>query len=96
MAFPSTNKIPPKDPLDALTYAFDWSNFWPPGATIVSATITVPTGVTLVSPAVINGMIVNFMLSGAIANNSYEISCLARTDIAGTANRSFQLNVKNL
>jgi len=96
MAFPSFNNIPPKDPLDVLPYAFDWTNFLPPGVTITSATITVQAPATLASPVVINGMVVNFYLSGGIANNAYLVSNFIETNVPDTANRSFTLQVKNL
>lgn len=96
MAFPSFNNVPPKDPLDVLPYSFNWANFLGVGETIVSATITVPTGITLYSAAVINGQVVNFYLSGGTANNAYLISCFIQTDLPDAANRSFTLQVKSL
>jgi len=96
MAFPSFNNMPPKDPLDVTAYDFNWSSFLAPGETIVSATITVPTGITLFSPAVINGQIVDFYLSGGTANNDYRIYCFIQTDLPDAANRSFTVQVRSL
>ncbi|MGX6999934.1 phage fiber-tail adaptor protein [Caballeronia sp. KNU42] len=96
MSFPSFNNVPPKDPLDVLPYAFDWTAFLPVGSTIVSATVSVPSGITLVAPAVVNGSVVNFTLSGGVANNAYLISCFIQMNPPDAANRSFTLNVKSL
>lgn len=96
MAFPSTNNISPKDPLDVSPYNFNWGDFLGTGETIVSATITVPPGITLYSPAVINGQIVNFRLSGGAAGMAYRIACFIQTDLPDAANRSFLLQVNNL
>lgn len=96
MSFPSFNNVPPKDPLDVLPYAFDWTAFLPAGSTIVSATVTVPSGLTLVSAAVVNGPIVNFTLSGGQANNAYLVSCFIEMSPPDAANRSFTLQVKSL
>jgi len=95
MAFPSFNSIPPKDPLDVSPYSFNWANFLGAGETIVSATITVPTGITA-TPAVINGQVVNFYLSGGIAGQAYRITCFIQTDLPDAASRSFLLQVNNL
>ncbi len=74
MALPLANNVPPKDPLDVLPYQFNWANFLAAGETITSATITVPTGITLFLPAVVNGPIVNFYLSGGTNGNGSSVS----------------------
>lgn len=96
MAFPSTNSMPPKDPLDVTAYDFNWSSFLAPSETIVSARITVPTGITLFSPAVINGQVVDFYLSGGEPGMAYRIYCFIQTDLPDAVNRSFLLQVNNL
>lgn len=95
MTYPNVNVISPKDPLDVLPYAFDWTNFLASGETIQSATITVPTGITLGAQQ-INGSIVQFYLSGGTAGTAYKISCFIQTNMTPAANRSFQLQVSNL
>jgi hypothetical protein len=95
MAFPSTNNVPPKDPLDVAAYSFNWASFLAAGETIVSATITVPTGITATTP-VINGQVVNFYLSGGTAGDAYLISCFIQTNLPDAAKRSFTLQVKSL
>lgn len=95
MAFPSTNNVPPKDPLDVAAYSFNWASFLAAGETIVSASITVPTGITA-TPAVINGQVVNFYLSGGVAGMAYRIACFIQTDLPDAANRSFLLQVQSL
>lgn len=96
MAYPGVNIISPKDPLDVCAYSFNWSSWLGAGETITSANVTVPTGITLYSVAVINGPVVSFYLSGGTSGMAYRISCFVQTNLSDAANRSFLLQVQNL
>ena len=84
-------QIPVKSPDAVLDYAFDFSAWLATNETISSATITVPTGITLAQGASINGGVVTFWLSGGSAFNSYLISCEVVTNQGRTDSRSFTL-----
>ncbi|MEX3914913.1 hypothetical protein AB4Y43_01515 [Paraburkholderia sp. BR10872] len=83
--------IPNKDPLSTLDYAFDWSAWLATNETISTATINVPTGITLAQGASINAGVVTFWLSGGTTFNSYLIECEIQTNQGRTDSRSFQL-----
>lgn len=95
MAIPLTNTIPPKSPDAVLDYAFDWSAWLATNETITSATVAVPTGITLSQPASVSGGVVTFWLSGGAANNGYSIACEVVTSQGRTDSRSFYLQVQS-
>jgi hypothetical protein len=84
------NRISPKDPIANLPYAFEWAAELAPSATLVTATITVPTGITLSQVGVIEGTQVVFWLSGGTTGVAYEIACVI-TDSTGATNRKWFL-----
>lgn len=94
MALPFVNQIPPKNPVAVLDYAFDFTAWLAAGETIATAGITVPNGITLSTPASINGGVVVFWLSGGTSMQSYLITCLISTSAGRTDSRSFTLSVK--
>jgi hypothetical protein len=94
MAVPFLNQIPPKNALATLDYEFDWTAWLASGETIASATVTVPTGITLYTPASVNGGVVVFWLSGGTAMQTYSIACTVVTSAGRTDVRSFLLSVK--
>lgn len=90
MAFPLAT-IPAKDPTAILDYAFDFTAWLATNETITSATVTVPTGITLYQPASPSNGVVTFWLSGGSAGNSYLIECEIQTNQGRTDSRSFAL-----
>jgi len=85
--------MPAKDPTATLDYAFNWTTWLQPGESIASAEVTVPSGITLSTPAAINGGIVTFWLSGGVLGQVYEISCEITTSQGRTDSRSFPLTI---
>jgi hypothetical protein len=94
MAASLPNYIPSKNPLSILDYNFDWSAWLAPNETIVSATVTVPPGITLYTPASVNAGAVVFWLSGGTSGQIYAITGLITTSAGRTDVRTFQLTVK--
>lgn len=83
------NQFPPKDPSAVLDYQFDWAaednntgltNWLAEGETIVSHSVTVPDGITLVSSSIVNnGTTVLFWLSGGDNGVDYSVNCRITT-----------------
>lgn len=91
MAIFVQNVPPPKDPTANLDYGFNWSSWLQTGETITTATVTVPTGITLAQSAQIVSGVVVFWLSGGAVGNSYLIECEVTTSQGRTDSRSFNL-----
>lgn len=83
--------IPPKSPDAVLDYAFDFTAWLATNETISTATISVPTGITLYQAAQISAGVVTFWLSGGTSGNFYPIECTISTSQGRTDSRSFQL-----
>lgn len=80
-----------KDPCAVLDYAFNWATNWlEPGDTIVSHTITVPTGITKDSDSESAG-IVTVWLSGGTAGTTYEVACEIDTTNGRTDERTIAI-----
>jgi len=82
-----------KDPTDVADYWFDWASFLPQPATISSASVTVPTGITKVTSDY-TGNKVRVRLSGGTAGVGYDITCVINTDTGETFEITKTLQVK--
>lgn len=91
MAITLASSIPPKDPSAILDYSFDWTSWLATNEAISTATITVPTGITLYQAAQISAGVVTFWLSGGTSGNFYPIECTISTSQGRADSRSFQL-----
>lgn len=94
----------PKDPLEKLDYLFDWAassnnngltDWLAPGETIVSHTMTIPDGITLVSSDIVNGgTAILLWIEGGTEDSQYQIRCQIETSEGRTAIRTATLPVK--
>ena len=91
-----------KDPEAILDYPFDWKpatngrggkDWLADGETIVSHTITVPTGLTLDSSSESDGIVVAW-LSGGTADMTYRVECKITTNMGRTDERSIWITVR--
>jgi hypothetical protein len=94
MAVPFLNQIPNKNPLAVLDYEIDWTAWLASGETIAAANVTVPAGITLSTPASVNGGVVVFWLSGGTSGQSYTVTGMITTSAGRTDVRSFLLSVR--
>ena len=92
---PNVNRIPPKDPVEVLTYSFDWTAWLSENEIITDAQITVDTGLTLFSEPTITGGVVTFYLSGGTNGVAYNVSCVIQTNLPDVGKRTFSLQVQN-
>lgn len=83
-----------KDPAAQLDYEFDWSTWLASGETISSATVTVPSGMTLDSQ-VDAADSVTAWLTGGTAGNTYIVTCQITTSQLRTDERSITIEVVN-
>lgn len=74
--FPDSG-LPPKykSPSGILSYLFDWSDWLPPGVTISTATITVPSGITFESTVRASSTVLAKNVAGGTIGVSYPITC---------------------
>lgn len=82
------------DPEAILDYSFDWTQWLATGETIDTYTITVETGITLVSDAESDGVVTVWLTSGTVGQR-YRIECLVNTSEGRTDERSFYVKVQN-
>lgn len=92
MPFPYSTGWPAKSPDAILDYNFDFTSWLATGETLSSATITVPTGITLYQAGEIVGSTVVFWLSGGSANQSYPVTCSFTTSAGRSDSRTSTLN----
>jgi hypothetical protein len=83
-----------KDPADVLDYEWDWSDWLETSETIVTATWTVPTGITQTDTDV-GSTTATVWLSGGTAGTTYEVACKVLTSMDRTAERSCRILVEN-
>jgi hypothetical protein len=90
--------VPPyverKDPSDILDYEWDWSDWLETSETIVSASWTVPTGITQTDTDV-GSTTATLWLSGGTAGTTYEVACKIVTSMDRTAERSCRILVED-
>ena len=98
----------PKDPEAKLDYAWDWSDWLDatttPNESIIAHTVTVPTGLTLDSSMVSNGVNtagvtitnsqVTAWISGGTVGTTYRVECLITTTAGRTDERSLWITVQ--
>jgi len=81
-----------KDPVEVLDYVWDWSSWLAVGETISTATVTVPTGITLDSTTHDTDSVTAW-ISGGAAGAYYIIGCKITTSSARTADRNIYITV---
>lgn len=96
--------FPEKHPTSKLDYVFDWapksnntgvSNWLKDGETIISYSVTVPTGLTKVSDNVdFNNTAIVIWLSGGTLLTDYDISCSIVTSLGREDTRSATIQVR--
>ena len=98
----------PKDPEAVLDYAWNWANWLDtsttPNESIITHTVTVPTGLTLDSSAVVDGANtagttvtdsqVVAWFSGGTVGTTYRVECLITTSAGRTDERSLWITVQ--
>lgn len=85
----------PKDPEAKLWYGLDWADDgWLGSDTIVSATWTVPTGLTKLSETNTTTTAL-VKLSGGTANTDYTVTCHIVTAAGDEDDRSLLIQVRN-
>jgi len=104
----SLNNAFTKDPEAVLDYAWNWSDWLDatttPAESITAHTVTVPTGLTLDSSAVSNGVNtagvtitnsqVTAWISGGTVGTTYRVECLIVTTAGRTDERSLWITVQ--
>ncbi|GAA0766835.1 hypothetical protein [Brevundimonas olei] len=81
-----------KDPLDVVTYGFDFSDF---NGTITSHELEAEDGIEIVQSSVSN-KIVNFLVTGGEARKAYKIEVTVVFSDGSTINRSAMIRVEDL
>ncbi len=96
-----------KDPSAVLDYKWDWKaatngtdgaagDWLAAGETLLTHTLTVPTGITLDSSSITDaGTSVTLWLSGGVADTDYVIACKITTNGGRTDERSITVQVRN-
>jgi hypothetical protein len=82
------------DPDATLDYRFDWSTWLSDDETIVSSTVTVPTGLTLASQSQEDGIVTGW-ISGGTLFKSYDVRCRITTSDGRTDDRTMSLIVRD-
>ena len=83
-----------KDPQAVLDYAFTWAAWLAAAETISSFTVTVPTGITLASPAPAQAAgVVTFWLSGGTVGTAYKVVCHITTNQGRQDDRTMTIKV---
>jgi hypothetical protein len=67
-----------KDPQARLDYPFSWVDWLEDGDAIVSAEVTVPTGITLDGTTIVGSTVVAWLTGGTV-NEAYEVTCHIET-----------------
>lgn len=81
-----------KDSAAVLDYQWDWSDWLASGETIVSGTVTTPTGIVEDSE-VIGSTAVTAWLSGGTVGVTYVLQCTITTSAGRTDNRKMIIRV---
>lgn len=82
-----------KQPSENLDYDFDFSNAFPAGDNVASATVTAtPTGLTLGTKS-LSGQLVKQFISSGSTGNSYTVTCIATSAAGRIAELEFTLRV---
>jgi hypothetical protein len=85
-----------KDPSALLDYSWDWSEWLAEvGATISSAAVTVPDGLTADGAPTVGGTVVTQRVSGGTADAVYVMVCQITTDGGLIDERSIYLTIRN-
>lgn len=83
-----------KDPAAVLDWLFKWIDWLESGETITTHTITVDTGITDDSSAIVDSSKnVEVFLSGGTAGQFYLVACLITTSAARTDERTIRIQV---
>lgn len=83
-----------KDPSAVLDYKWDWSDWLDADETIVTKTVTAPTGLTVDSSAITDaGESVTAWLSDGVDGQTYEVVCAIVTSDARTDARRMTVRV---
>jgi len=104
----SLNNAFTKDPEAVLDYAFNWADWLDtsttPNESIIAHTVTVPSGLTLDSSAVANGVntagvtitnsLVIAWISGGTVGTTYRVECLITTSAGRKDERSLWITVQ--
>jgi hypothetical protein len=90
LGLPSFNK----DPSAVLDYYIDWTDWLAASETILTATWTVPAGITKDSQT-LSSPLVGIWLSGGTAGTNYLISCKVVTNQVRTDERSMMIIVRD-
>jgi hypothetical protein len=81
-----------KDPDAILDYGFNWTGWLASGETIVSASWTIPTGITKTTDQVTTTHTVVW-LSGGTVGKTYAIACKITTSAGRVDERTFRIYV---
>lgn len=82
-----------KDPEAILDYVWDWSD-WLQDDTIQTATVTPPTGITVVGqPSILDGVVTAFLEGGEVGK-AYVVTCNIETAGNRTDERSIRLIIE--
>jgi len=81
-----------KDPDAILDYIFDWSDWLATGEVIITALISVPTGLTIVSQTKTATEAIAWISSGT-TNTTYRVECKILTNSGRTDVRAIQIRV---
>ncbi len=85
-----------KDGSAVLDYIYDFSEWLAVGETISTATVTVPTGLTLDSSSITDGgTSVTAWLSGGTSNHRYSVVCEIVTTAGRTDDRTMTIQVQD-
>lgn len=82
-----------KDPSAVLDYQFDWSSWLADGETIVSATVTAPTGLTKPFSDVVTSTTVTGWIAGGVLDALYYVVCQVTTNQGRVDERSIILRI---
>jgi hypothetical protein len=84
---------PIKQPADVQDYDIDFSQWLPIGDSLVSATVSTPTGITL-DVFYVTSPIVKIWVSGGVAGNSYKFQIIGTTDFGRVKETELVVKVK--
>lgn len=83
------------DPQATLDYAFDWTAWLREGETLMSATVTVPDGITKTTETATSTGLVTYWLQGGTHGSSYKVTCHVVTNQGREDERSDIIEVRN-
>ena len=87
-----------KDPGADLDYGWDWSAWLAAGETIISAVVTVPTGLTKGNESNTSTTVTVWLSGGTVSQSGssiYVVTCVITTNQARVDARSLTINVLN-